>query len=251
MFGVMGIFLYSGCASFRVLTDLKPEADATLQSSAGRFYIAGLKYKDFDPTKPYTDFLVVHEQRLLTSLRIECLARYPLLFTKDSIDSIPLWIKLDDSLISKGDRFEWMFGTLFMAPYFLPLPTDRERNMTVAIGTGTSREGFNNVAIRKDFNRKEHGWFTIFSPLALIAIPGESDFPKVSVAFNNKGLDIYDYVPQVAQQVATAIAKLVAAKDSEFWTTQPRLNTPSIMLPTQTGDVPVASPLPTDSVAPF
>jgi hypothetical protein len=140
-----------------------------------------------------------------------------------------------------------MFGTLFMAPYFLPLPTDRDRNMTVAIGTGTGHEGFKNIAFRKEFNRKEHGWFTIFSPLALIAIPGKSDFPKESTIFNMKGLDLYDDVPQLAQQVATALAKLVATQDAAFWTSQPRTGTSSPLSPTR----PVATPLPPETVDPF
>ena len=250
------ILFSSGCASFRVLTDLKPEADATLQSPAGRFYIAGLKCtangKDYDiATRPADHTLVAKERRLLTLIHTECLARYPLLFTKDTSDSVPLWITLDDLVVSRGDRMEWFFGTLFMAPYFLPLPTDRERDMTVAIGTGANKEGFSNVALRQSFHRSEHGWFSMFTPLGLISIPGASDFSKVSAAFNSEGDDICDMFPQLAQQVATAIAKQVVTKDAEFWTTQPRQLNSSVLSPGHPVNPPVALPLPTETVTPF
>jgi hypothetical protein len=254
MLGVAGLFLSSGCASYRVLTNLKPEADPALQSPAGRFYIAGVKYtvggdESVEGKKSADDIDAAYERKLLKLLRKECLSRYPLLFTKDSADSVPLWIKVDDSGASDDFVPVWMLCTVCICPIILPLPVDWERDIKVTVGRGTSLATFTNEMGQKQFHREEHGWMC-FNPLGLISYPGESDFPKVSSAFN-MGRYAYNDIPQVAQQVATATAKLISAKDPSFWTTQPRLNNSSMGLPIRTGEVPVAPSLPTDSVAPF
>lgn len=254
MLGVAGLFLCSGCASFRVITDLKPEADANLQSPAGRFYIAGVKYTvggddAVERNKTTDDIDAAYERQLLKLLRKECLSRYPLLFTKDSTDSVPLWIKVDDSGASDDHVPIWMLCTVCICPIILPMPVDWERDLIVTVGRGDSYSDINNIVDKKGFHRDEHGWMC-FNPLGLISFPGESDFPKVSAAFA-MGRYAYNDVPQVAQQVATATAKLISTKDPAFWTTQPRLNNSSIGLPTRTGDAPGVQPLPSDTVAPF
>lgn len=242
--------LASGCASVRVKTDLMPEADASLQSPAGRFHIAGLQYSVDGVASGSASALPIdaaYEKRLSRLVREECPSRYPLLFTKDQADSIPLWIEVEDSITSKdGKTIAWILCTATIVGTVFPVPMEIDRDLEIAVGSWDGRDGIANVPTRKGFQRAQHIWGSLLTPLGLISIPGESDFPKKSEAFN-MGRFAYDDVPQVAQQVATAVAKLVVTKDADFWTVQPR----QYGSPVQPAIPPVAVPLPMETVAPF
>lgn len=243
--GIICSLLTSGCASYRVLTDLKPESDATLQSPAGRFYIAGLTYV-FEPKPPYK--YPPPEENLLRLVRQECIDRYPALFGKNQTEGIPLWVEVSDKW---EQPFPLMFlCTLTLCPIVFPCPATKDRDIVVLVSPWNGRDTSGREIVQMNFHRKEHWWQTILTPLGLILIPGESDMPKGS-SIVNEGPEACDTIPQVAQQVATAIAKLISTKDPAFWTTQPRLNNSSIGLPTRTGDAPGVQPLPSDTVAPF
>jgi hypothetical protein len=254
MLGVVGLFFCSGCASYRVLTNLKPEADPALQSPAGRFYIAGVKYINNSNITPMYD--QAYEKDLLLLVRKECLVRYPSLFERSDTGGVPIWIDISDSNSASDDTIIWMLCTVLITPMILPMPAQMDRTIGVDVGVWNGKDSIAGMKLRQEFRREEYAW-TSLTPLALFPIPGESDLPKKSEAIDASGakpfknnVGYYD-APQVAQQVATAIAKLVAAKDPEFWTTQPRLNNLSIGLPARTGTAPVVQPLPSDSVAPF
>jgi len=254
MCGVVGILFFSGCASYRVLTNLKPEADPALQSPAGRFYIAGIKYINNSDITPMFD--QAYEKDLLLLVRKECLARYPALFERSAAGGVPIWIDISDSNSASDDTIIWMLCTVLITPMILPMPAQMDRTISVDVGVWNGTDSIAGMKLRKEFRREEHAW-TSLTPLALFPIPGESDLPKKSEVIDASGakpfknnVGYYD-APQVAQQVATAIAKLVATKEPEFWTAQPRLNNSSIGLPTRTGETPVAPPIPTDSVTPF
>lgn len=245
-----GTLLASGCASVRVKTNLMPETDATLHSPTGRFYIAGLQYAVDGVDSGSTKSLPIdaaYEKRLFRLVRQECLARYPLLFTKDQTDSIPLWIEVEDSITSKdGKTLAWILCTATIVGTVFPAPSEIDRDLVITVGVWNGKDGIGSAGTSKDFQREQHFWLSLLTPLGLISIPGESDFPKESEAFN-MGRFAYDDVPQVAQQVATAVAKLVAAQDADYWTAQPR----QYESPAQSATTPAALPAPTETVAPF
>jgi hypothetical protein len=255
MCGVVGILFFSGCASYRVLTNLKPEADAALQSPAGRFYIAGVKYIN------NSDFMAMNDQEyekyLLVLVRKECLKRFPSLFAKNPAGCVPIWVDVSDSITESKKMYMWMLCTIMVTPLIFPMPAQTDRAIGVDVGVWNGTDSIAGMKLRQEFRREEHAW-TSATPLALFPVPGESDLPKEYWGLinadpakpfkNNVG---YHDAPQIAQQVATAIAKQIAAKDPEFWAAQPRLNNSSIGLPTRTGETPVAPPIPTDSVTPF
>ena len=250
---VVGALLAGGCASVRVTTNLKPESDPALKSPAGQFYVAGLKFTGVDgPDVRYSkEYLDTYQARLLPLVRSECIARYPLLFAQDSTKSIPLWVEVNERItFHKGKMLAWMFGTLTLVPIVFPAPmVQLERDIDVTVGLWNGRDGMGSGTMRKDFHRDEHAWMTLLTPLALITIPGESDFPKTSTAFNMSRF-MYDDVPQVAQQVATALAKLVVTQDSAYWTAQPREQvTPGV--PSALPALPTVLPPPAETAAPF
>lgn len=248
-----------GCASVRVKTDLLPTADSELTSDAGKFYIAGLSYACDDgyENAMQSAMDVAYEKNLLRLLRKECPNRYPLLFSEDENSSIPLFVTFEEEF--KQSTFKtvaWMVGTLTIVPMILPAPfSDADRNITVSAGLWNGTDSKGSATVRSEFHRKQILWGTVLTPLALIPIPGESDFPKESSVFNMSRHG-FDDVPQVAQQTATALAKIVAAKEPDFWTMQPRYAQPTgySSSPAATGTpapAPAALPLPTPTAAPF
>ena len=248
-----GILLTSGCASIRVKTDLMPDADPDLKSSAGKFYIAELKYNCDDGVvrESQNTLDVAYKKDLLRAVRKECPTRYPLLFSEFEESAIPLCITVDEEYGFKDGKFiAWMLCTLMITPMILPAPLEINRDLTVSAGLWNGTDGKGSPVVRNKFRREQRGWVTMLTPLALIPAPGESDFPKESEAFN-MGRNSYDDVPQVAQQVTTAIAKMIAGKDTEFWTAQPRrMESPSFS-PVSPSAVPATLTLPTETIAPF
>lgn len=253
---VAGVLLTSGCASTRVVTDLKPESDPALKSPAGQFYVAGLKYGDAEGSDgPRTaEWNANYGKRLLPLVRNECIARYPLLFAQDSANSIPLWLEVSGKRTQHQGKFiAWMLGTLYLSPLIFPTPMIQDdRDIGVTVGLWNGHDGMGSGTIRREFRREEHAWFTIYTPWGLMKMSGESDFPKVSKVMSN-GRDI-DSVPQVAQQIATAIAKLIAPKDPAFWTAPAQEPATPAQGQGATGALPAlptALPLPTEPAAPF
>ncbi|MDD3276029.1 MAG: hypothetical protein PHP93_03150, partial [Kiritimatiellales bacterium] len=228
--------------------------NTTLQSPAGRFYVAGLNYVvdgvDADASAWPMD--AVYKKNLLHLVRKESLALYPRLFTNDqTAGSVPLWVEVEDSITSKdGKTLAWMLCTLTLVGTVFPVPMEIDRDMDVSVSPWNGRDGRGSEPVQVNFKREQHMWGSILSPLGLISIPGESDFPKVSEAFNMSRF-AYDDAPQVAQQVATAVAKMVITKDSAYWTAPSRWTGS----PASPGIIPAtaleALPLPTQTVAPF
>lgn len=249
-----GTLLVSGCASSRMVTDLKPANNPELKSPAGTFYIADVKFiRVLDNPKPNTIGTYKKYQRLLLPLlRKECMERYPVLFSNDSASSIPISVTAESTLTPKLFKTKcWMFGTLMIVGWILPCPSGKEEDVILKTGIWTGREDVQGAMMQKNFHRETHGWLSILTPLALIDIPGESDLPKVSSTIFKvqKGEQIY--LEQLASQLATALAETISPKDTEFWASQPRFNSPTLLSPTLPVELPVAPLVPTDSVAPF
>jgi hypothetical protein len=248
---VVGPLLVSGCMSQRVTTNLKPETNAELKSPAGQFYVAGLKYAWAMPNGAMDKELVAKaEQHLLPLVRKECTSRYPALFMDDASSSaIPLAVELNcTTTMHQGKTIAWMLCTLDICGTILPAPGDTDEDFDVKVGVWNGRDGIGGVPLKNSFQRQEHVWVSVFSPAALITIPGESDFPKMSGTVFGIQEQMELSYQQTAQQVATALAQLVATKEPGFWVV-PVGNGNS---PTALSSAPTTTlPPPTESAAPF
>jgi hypothetical protein len=218
----LGPLLASGCMSARVTTNLKPEANPDLKSPAGRFYVAGLKYKyaDANPRIPIDQKTMDDaERRLLPLVNKECASRYPALFVDGaSSGSIPLGVEVNCTTTQHtGKSVAWMLCTLDICGLILPCPGGVDEDFDVKAGVSNGRGGVGGAPLQKSFRREDHFWVSVMTPSALIHMPGESDFPKFSGTVFNIQEQMETSYQQTAQQVATALAQLVATKEPEFW----------------------------------
>jgi hypothetical protein len=254
-FCIVCSFLVSGCASSRMLTDLKPAKNAELKSPAGTFYVADLKFNLVldNPSPQTTETYKEYQRKLLPLLKKECVERYPALFANDAASSIPLTLTAETTSTSHDFKTKcWLLGTLLISGVILPCPGQTDEDITLKAGIWTGKEERQVTVLEKKFRREIHMWISLLTPAALITIPGESDIPKVSETLLDIPQIERSYLQLLASQIATALAETIAIKDPEFWTSQPRMNSPTIFSPTTLPVTPpVALPLPTDSVAPF
>ena len=248
---VVGPLLVSGCMSMRMTTNLKPETDPTLKSPAGQFYIAGLKYKYADANQQVQidqSTIADAERRLLPLVRKECTSRYPALFMAEASSAIPLGVEVDCTMtMHTGKMVAWMLCTVDLCGTFFPCPAAQDEDFDVKAGVWNGRDGIGGTPLQNSFRREDHLWVSVFSPAALITIPGESDFPKMSGTLLGMQEQMETSYQQTAQQVATALAKLVAVKEPGYWTTPVgRENNPATP-----PSVPTTLPPPAESSAPF
>ena len=243
----------SGCVSGRMTTDLKPEKDPALKAAAGTFYVADLKFGDSSSNPQLSETYKKYQRQLLPLLQKECAERYPALFANDSASAIPLGVDVESTTtLHDGKMLGWMFGTLLISGLILPCPGDMDEDITIKAGVWTGREDLQSATLQKSFRREIHTWTSLLTPAALITIPGESDFPKVSGTLAEiQGMEKV-YLQELASQIATALAKMVVTKDAAYWTAQPRWTGSPVSPAASPASVPaVALPLPTQTVAPF
>jgi len=223
MFLCVAVSLFtSGCMSARVTTNLKPGTDPALKSPAGQFYIAGLKYKYADANQQIQmdqTTIADAERRLLPLVRKESASRYPALFVNEaSSSSIPLGVEVNCTITQHpGKMVAWMLCTADICGTIFPCPVQLEEDFDVKAGMWNGRDGIGGLPIQNGFRREDHQWVSIFSPAALITIPGESDFPKMSGTIFGIQSQMETGYQQTAQQVVTALAQLVATKEPGFW----------------------------------
>jgi hypothetical protein len=247
------VLLAAGCMSARVTTDLKPGADPALKSPAGRFYVAGLKYKyaDSNPQiQPDQKTVAEAEQRLLPLLKEECASRYPALFAGEAVSgAIPLGVEVSCVATQhNGKTLGWMLGTLDLCGLIFPCPGQTDLAYEVQTGVWNGRNGLHGTPLQKNFMTENHFWVSVLTPSALIHMPGESDFPKASGSLMNIQSQMETAYRQAAQQVATALAQLVADKEPGFWT----LPVGAESVPATTTAVPATTlPPPGETATPF
>jgi len=242
--------LGSGCMSARVVTNLKPETNVGLKSTAGSFYIAGLKYHNSNSQMAQADAEI--ERALLPVLRRECLSRYPGLFVDETAKAIPLGVDLKNTnIMHDGETICWMAGTLMLCGMVFPLPGQSDEDITVGVRVWSGQETLWDAPFQKNFRRENHMWVSIFTPLALITIPGESDFPKMSGTLLDVQAQQETYYQQIAQQVATVLAKMVVTKDAAYWAAQPRGQSIPAVVPMRPVATPAPLPAPAQTPAPF
>jgi len=183
-------------------------------------------------------------------VRKECISRYPALFANDaSSGSIPLSVEIDGTItMHTGKMVAWMLCTADICGTLLPCPAQQDEDFDVKAGVWNGRDGIAGVPLQNSFRREEHLWVSVFSPAALITIPGESDFPKISGTIFGVQEQMETAYQQTAQQVATALAQLVAAKEPGFWVVPVgRESTPGTLPAVPT----TMLPPPAESAAPF
>ncbi|MFA6713861.1 MAG: hypothetical protein WC082_03195 [Victivallales bacterium] len=225
----------SGCMSARMTTNLKPSADPKLKSAAGKFYIEGIKYTNISSSQPREDKPALAKSyendfrnQLLSSMRKECVARYPGLFSTEPASAIPL--RVDVKHMSSTDSSQVplkMFCTLLLCGTILPLSTETDEKIELDIGIDDGRGNIAGKAVKKSFERKSEVWVSVLLPTALIPIPGESDFPKISGTILGIDKQVTDSARITAQQIITAVAKAIITKNIAYWkTAPPRIKTP-------------------------
>jgi hypothetical protein len=245
--------LVSGCMSARVTTSLKPETNPELKSPVGKFYVAGLKYKyaDANPQVQIDQKTIDDaERRLLPLVNQECTARYPALFVTDgSSGSIPLGVEVSCTTTQHtGKTLAWILCTVDICGLIFPCPGGVDEAFDVKAGVWNGRNGIGNTPLQKSFLREDHFWVSVLTPSALIHMPGESDFPKFSGTVFNIQEQMETSYQQTAQQVATALAQLVADKEPGFWV----VPAGSESSPTALPSTPTTTlPLPAESVLPL
>jgi hypothetical protein len=245
---LLGAALASGCVSARMTTNLKPGADPELKSPAGRFYVAGVKYLNTDPQAQQMSG-ADYERNLIPLVRKECVSRYPALFVDQPGDSIPLGVEVrQTSTLHNGKTVAWMLCTVFVCGMILPCPGQMDEAFVVKAGVWGGRDGMRGAPLENGFQRENYSWVSLFTPLALIRIPGESDFPKVSGTIFGIQSQMRLYYEQIAQQTATALAQLVATKDPEYWAT---VSASTEALPSTLQPPPTSVPLPGEQPQPF
>jgi len=246
-----GALLLSGCASFRVVTDMKPAANPELKSPAGTFYVADFKLvPDQRETAPnIIGMWKKYQQEALPLLKKECVSRYPALFSTDATASIPLCITVETTQTRHELKTMcWMFGTLMVCGSILPLPGGRDEDILLKAYVGTGPNPIQTTTVQKNFRREFHGWMSLLTPSALIPIPGDSDLPKVSATVLNS--EKVFYLQPLTTQIVTALAETLATTAPEFWTAQPRQGNSSTLSPGHPVITPPV-PVPTDTVSPF
>jgi len=243
----VGSLLASGCASQRVVTNLKPGADPALKSPAGRFYVAGLKFVDTNPqVQPNVnaDF----EKNLLPLIRQESSSRYPALFASEAPGSIPIGVEMQfTGNPHSGKQIAWMLCTADICGTILPCPAEEEDDYVVKAGVWNGKDGIQGPPLDKGFRDELHMWVSVFSPAALITIPGDSDFPKMSGTIFGLQSQMHECYQRLAQQIATALAQLVVTKDREYWTAPIFEQRP----PGSPSFVPTTLPPPAEQTTPF
>lgn len=241
--------LAGGCMSARTTTNLQPGSDPALTSSAGTFHIANLKYANSDRRFAQNDR--EFERSLLPFLRKECVARYPALFVDESAGGIPLGVEVSNTTtMHDGKMMAWMFCTLTLCGVIFPCPAQTDEDIDVQVRVWSGRDTLLGARLQKSFRQETHMWISLLTPLALITVPGESDFPKMSGTVFGYKEQMNCYYKQVAQQIATATAHLVAATDAAHWTAQPRAPAAS-GAPAAPAALPTILPPPTEGAVPF
>lgn len=222
LLSLAGILVLNSCMSGRTTTNLKPESNPELKSPAGKFYIEGIKYTNNIPKEQQKQSISDFNESIVPLVRKECIARYPELFSADSSSSIPLWVEVTHYTTNNdGKTITWMFCSLMLCGIIFPLPGEVDEQFDIKTGVWNGQQGIKGTFAHNNFERDSYFWVSVFTPSALITIPGESDFPKVSGTIFNINSQMAEYQALTAEQIATAIAKSVAEKDLGFWSARP------------------------------
>ena len=157
------VLLLAGCMSARGTSTLKEVPDAAQRLSGLQFRVAA-----------------VEEGGASTAAGVQGLQQtmskgYPQLFT-DDLEAIPLVVRVESRNDSNGvGAFIGGFFTLGTLP--VPSYTGFEREVGVTPWSGAGALLPESVV---RYSRRDHIWVTIFTPLALIPLPGRSDMDRAT-----------------------------------------------------------------------
>lgn len=200
----------SGCVSGRTITTLKPASEPGLSVPDSRFYIADLNY-----TLPATPYSEKQQKRISEEFKKECLSAYPKLFTDSPDGAVPLSVTISQTnKVYLGKTMCWMYGTLLISGVILPCPGQMDEAYEINVSVRGNNQTL--LCTTNGFRNEYHTWCSLLTPAALMEIPGESDFPKISGSlFNMKPLED-DYYNTISRQLASAVAHAVVGSGSEF-----------------------------------
>lgn len=224
LLGATAAFITAGCMSGRTTTNLVPKSDPALKSPAGMFCINEVNLRYITPNQqPSLDMVSNPSQRILPKLRQECRERYPSLFADESSSTFPLALDITITVTQHpGKTVGWMLGTCLLSSVIFPCPGQTDEAFCVKVGAWGSRDFHIENSFQAEFQRENHGWVSLLTPMALITIPGKSDLPKTKGTIFAINSWEEEYLRQTAQQLATAVAQATASKDAAFWASLPR-----------------------------
>jgi hypothetical protein len=167
------VILLSGCISQRSVSTLKetPGAAATL---------AGMKFR-----VAMTEGAGLATTNAI-SLQQGLVHTHPELFTND-LDAIPLVIR------QKSEVDHQIVGAIItgLTLGIIPLPAHSGFHMELGVTPWSSSGALLPESVIS-YERRDHGWLSIFTPLGLIPIPGRSDIPRMTgLAMDEAGMIAY------------------------------------------------------------
>jgi hypothetical protein len=247
------LFLFGRTSENRVITDPEPKSDSALKSPDGMFYIADVNMiysgQAADKTLKIQQENKISlsaemkaqikqqgEQQYLPILRAECRARYPALFSETANGAFPLLIEIE--VFNYTTSPIKTSGSLYAS--VIEYDYDEDYYVKVSIWTGS--KDLQGAIIQAKAHLKYH----------------EKIQPQITRKKDKKGtiqvkVDeiLLDTLKTKASHNAPVIAKLVAAQEPMFWTSQPHDVVFSESPSKPTAGAPEKAPLPSVIPAPY
>jgi hypothetical protein len=153
--------LLAGCMSARGTSTLQPLPDAEQRLAGLQFRVAAIEEGPANP------------QEAAQGLQRQMSQAYPRLFS-DDLEAIPLLVRFkttpDNNTVGAFIGGFFTLGTL-------PVPTWTGFSREVGVTPWTANGAALPVCVIR-YTRRDHVWVTVFTPLALIPMPGRSDMDR-------------------------------------------------------------------------
>ena len=187
------VLVLSGCMSARGTSTLKEVPDAAQRLAGLQFRVAAV-----DEAGCNTPGCVQGLQETMSK-------GYPRLFS-DDLEAIPLVVRLKTETDNNGvGAFIGGFFTLATLPVPSYTGFAKEVGVTPWSGAGAVLP---EAVIR--YTRRDHIWVTVFTPLALIPLPGRSDMDRATGTLMNANDDTYPKKQQAFNELNLQKAVLTA-----------------------------------------
>ncbi len=130
--------------------------------------------------------------------------RYPQLFSRDP-RAVPFTAHIDHETVIKSKGIPFFLMTLTLAGLVFPSwpPDEEHRNFHITLDAGEGR-----IFGSADCSAYEFKWMSLYTPFAMLGVPGESDIPKKSgvMAWNDK-----DFQEREREAILDEIVEAIAA----------------------------------------
>jgi len=184
-FGVFILLsLLSGCASTRIVSNIKAQHFQTAEEV--KFEIKKVSV-DYSGSGGSAAGVQIRGQLTPELLMADANNNYKNYFSIDET-AIPIEIR---AKVEKSSTFALSLliqtGTLTILGGILPLPESDLTKVNLDIGLQDEHSDLH-LKGSAEFEQRKVRWMSIFTPLALIPIPGESDIPKISETIDSLGV---------------------------------------------------------------